>query len=349
MKTINVLKNSVLVAACVLASLAGFAQDGKAEKKLHQEYKVNASTTVSLHNKFGKVHVTTGSGDQVVIDVEILVSASKQDKADKLLEQINVNFSKGNSLVQAKTEIKESNNSKTSFEINYTVTMPRANPLKIKNQFGDVFVSGLDGSLNLDLQYGNLVAGDLNHSDNELDISFGKADIEKLTKADVNLSYSDFEVEESEELNIDSQFGKLDLGTVITMDFDSQYDKLKLDEVTNLNVDSQFTSLKIGVLHSRLNVDNTYGGVDIEEVKKTFKEIDIDSEFASVSVDIERGASFSVDAETDFCSMNCPGDWNIKAEKEGMNSKSYSGVVGSDATASLKIDSNYGGVKVRWF
>jgi hypothetical protein len=86
-------------------------------------------------------------------------------------------------------------NGKKGFEINYTVNMPKGNPLKLKNSFGDVYLANLDGKADLNVSYGSLKAENLTHAESFVKVAFGSGNIAYLKGGTLDVDYSKVNVE----------------------------------------------------------------------------------------------------------------------------------------------------------
>ena len=120
-------------------------------KEYHEEYDANAQTMLILNNKYGNIDIKDWGRQQVKIDVLVTVNHSNQEKAQRLLDYIDVSFSIHGNEIKINTEIddKFSRSSQwgsgNDFEINYTVQMPKQVNLDLYNKYGNVFISELSG------------------------------------------------------------------------------------------------------------------------------------------------------------------------------------------------------------
>ena len=331
------------------AAFAG-KQKEEASKTINKTFTLKSDATVEVDNKFGKVHVTTGDGNTLTVDVKLTAKAGSMEKAQKLLENLDVKFNEGADGVKMETQIngKSSQNGNSSWQVDYTIKMPKANHLKVDNRFGDFYVNDLDGRLELDVSYGDSRIGKLSHLESEVDVDFGKVTIESAKKVEVEISYGEVDLGEANILELDSEFSKLDLGAFGEMEIDSKYDELKIDAVGVMDADLQFTDLKCGKLTKKLDVDNHYGKFEIEKVTGSVEGIDIDNEFATVKLDIDLDVKFNVSGEFSFCDLKVPnGEGELIKKNKTMHTVTYEGYIGAkDSGHTMTIDSSYGNVEL---
>src|SRR5437868_3815957 len=140
----------------VLLNTTAFAQDDKdnenkseqkkydfvKNKSVNKSYNVSSSDKLNIDNQFGKVEVKTWDRNEIKVDVDIEVSATTEAAAQKLIDNITVDDGQRGGDISFKTNMKGNdrktgeggnNNEKSTMHINYTVSMPASNPLRISN------------------------------------------------------------------------------------------------------------------------------------------------------------------------------------------------------------------------
>lgn len=322
-------------------------------KTLHHEANnITPGTEIRISNKFGDVNVTTWNENKVVIDVEITVRHGNDKRVQKRLDEITVDFRSDADIVQAITNIACDNvGLKLSFgasietHINYTVKMPKANPIRVKNRFGNVYLPDLDGRTTMDVGYGSLIARNLLNEKNDMRLLFARnSRIDMIKSVDMDLEYSGLAIEKVGTLDVTSKFSDLEVEKVEDLNGDSQYDKLNIVYVRNLNLDSKFSTVKIKEVHKEVKVDNAYGYFKIDQINKDFTTCRIINEFAKFRVGFQKGASINLDVSTQFAGFDYPSTWNLNVNKYNDQS-SYAGKVNGGKTL-VTIRSKYGNVEL---
>ena len=198
-KLINPFKGFVLL-AFALAPLLSMANNGEeVEKKrtISKTYNVGPEDRLSIENSFGNVTVTTWDKNEIQIDIEIGVHASTEEKAQKMMDLINVKDNQGGHDISFKTEIGHmsgkdnwnKNEGTRKFYVDYKIIMPSKNPLRIENSFGKTNIPDFDGSASLTSKFGELTTGKLPNA-TLVHVEFGKADIGRLNNADVIFKFN---------------------------------------------------------------------------------------------------------------------------------------------------------------
>jgi hypothetical protein len=199
-KLINPFKGFVLL-AFALAPLLSMANNGdEVEKKrsITKTYNVGPDDRLSIENSFGNVTVTTWDKNEIMIDIEIGVHASSEEKAQKMMELINIKDNQGGHEISYKTEIghmsgkdnwNKNGDDTRKFYIDYKIIMPSKNPLRIENSFGKTIIPDFEGSASITSKFGELSTGKLPNA-TLVHVEFGKADIGRLNNADVVLKFN---------------------------------------------------------------------------------------------------------------------------------------------------------------
>ncbi len=139
------------------------------KKAVNKSYNVSSADKLNIQNSFGSVEVTTWDKNEIKVDVNIEVSANTDALAQKILDRISVNDAQKGKEISFKTKMKDINTSKgekSTMTINYTISMPASNPLKIKNEFGTTTLPDFKGEVDLTSKFGKLNTGNLSNVKN---------------------------------------------------------------------------------------------------------------------------------------------------------------------------------------
>lgn len=200
MKHIRLL--STIAAVLVLsAPVTGFAQRGqdvRRQKLINKSYDVSGDDKLSIDNQFGNVVVSTWDKPQITVDIEVSARAASDERAQDIMNKIDVHDSRDGHDIHFKTNVDEIHNGNDknkhkeendrSFYIDYVIHMPTANPLSIENSFGKTEVPALRGLVSLTSKFGSLNAGKLDNVD-QIDVEFGKADIAEVNNGKVAFKF----------------------------------------------------------------------------------------------------------------------------------------------------------------
>jgi len=291
------------------------------------------------------VKIKNDGGPTITVDVVVTAEGS-ESRVRKVLDDITVEFDTEGNTAVAETHIADKFSSKGNFSIDYTVNIPAEKNLVIDSKFGNVVIHKLTGKGDLDVAYGNLTANELSGPGTKLELSFGKADVQVLADAVVNLSYHKLYLGTGAHCKLNSKYSTMNADKMDQLVLESKYDSFNFGEVNSMEGNSKFTNYKIGKLNKRLILDSGYGTVKVDHIPAGFEVIDVESSYAQISLGIEEGAGYQVEAKCDFCNISYPQD-NFKGNRmEENTSKSVNGKVGSGTPGKVTVISKYGNIKL---
>ena len=319
-------------------------------RKISKVFKVGPSDKLDIENKFGKVHINTWDKNEISVEVAMIARANSEEKAQNVLDRIDVKFNQSGNVISFRTELESINNKgKQGFEINYTVSMPKENPLRLKNSFGDSYLASYNGKADLDIGYGNLKAEQLLGKENTIKVSFGSGHITALKNCKLNISYSKLNLGSGEVLDVKNDFSDIEIDRVSDLTIQSKYGNVKLGRVNNLQGSTGFSDFRIAALQDNLDMKVQYcGDFEVEKIARNFKSINLDGGFSSFDLTFENPAAFNFDIQLAF--------GNIRLDKEQAqfsfvekknNSSHHVGKVGkASGSSNLKVKAQYGDVEI---
>ena len=112
------------------------------EKTIKKEFTVNTNAMLKVNNSYGNVNVITYSGNKTLIEVTVKTNSNDEDKAQKKLDEITVEFNGSADFVSAKTIFNKNKsnswwnwgkNNNVNMEINYVIKLPITNSVDLNN------------------------------------------------------------------------------------------------------------------------------------------------------------------------------------------------------------------------
>ena len=306
-------------------SFAG-KDDPSVEKKISKEFAIKTDGRVELDNKYGNIDVAIGTGNQVKLDIVITASAGSERKAQEALDRIAIMFDEGNNRISARTEIETLtgwtswfNIGNTSIEVNYHVMVPADIFLDLTNRYGNIYVETTNRDLTIDLGYGDIRLGDVNGK-LKLDMAYSEGTLSQIHDGDLDLSYSDLEMEDGKKVIIEMKNTDLQSGTfdelkmvssysdwqavsVSDLDYTGKYDDVKIDRVDKINAETGFTGIAINDLTKEGIFEMRYGELKLEQIHKGFSTINLNTAYTGVKLDFMPDASYTVDADVNYCDI----------------------------------------------
>ncbi len=146
---------------------AGQPQD-EVSREFNQTVTLGAGQGVRLEHQFGEVNVHTQAGRDVKIYASLRVSSSSRSDAEDFLKQIKIEVAQTSSGVSIRTVYPEAASNwwksglrRLSYSVNYDIAMPADAPLNLKNDFGNVSVTGVKAASDIGTGHGSLTVKDL--------------------------------------------------------------------------------------------------------------------------------------------------------------------------------------------
>lgn len=336
----------LLLAGLLTAGLTTTAEEKT--KEYNEAWSARSVETLKIDNKFGEVKITNQGGSDVTIDVVVTVDAPNESRANELLEQINVAFSKSGNTVSAETRIDSDFKSRSEFSIDYLVNIPTDKNLDISNKYGNTIVNVLNANGTFDIQYGNFTANELNTPANgtmDVALAYGKADISLSNDLDVEVKYSTMNLGETDDLLLNSKYTVINLGKASSVNADSKYDTFNFEEIGSFSGETKYTHTKIDELLQRLNIEAGYGGIRVNKVDSNFESISVTNSYGQVSLGLGN-ATYSVEAECEYCGISYPENKFTGNRMDEKQTRKIEGKVGSGSGGTVVVKSRYGQIKL---
>jgi hypothetical protein len=327
-------------------------------KEYHKEYAAGTKT-LEISNRYGDVVIQSWDKDQIIIDVKVTVEMPNRDRAQKLLDYIDVEFSEGINAISAKTIIDDKFNftgwgDSRKFSIDYNIKMPVGTDLNLANKYGNTDIDELHGLMNLDIKYGNITAGKLTRGNvkplSKIYLAYGKGTIDETGWLDLTERYVGImDITKSQAILLDSKYSKLTIGETSSMVGESKYDNIRIESINNLVLENGYTETNIGVLNKKLSYKGSYGSFSVESVPAGFESIDVETHYMGVKLGIEESASFKLDAKVTYGGLKFNED-NFRNQRRIVenNSNEVSGTVGKEESPSSRVSilASYGSVRL---
>ena len=326
------------------------------EKKIKKEFNVSANSNLSIDNSYGNVDITTWDENRVVIEVIIKTNGNDEEKVQEKLEEINVDFDQSSASVSAKTRFSKEERSwwkslvggfdNVNMEVNYIIRAPERNNLDINNDYGGIYIDKTTGNTKISCDYGKMDIGELRGRSNYLYFDYTRSSrIGYVTNAEINADYSDYEIEEAEELLISADYSKSKIGKVTKMTFNCDYGSVEVDKVKVLEGNGDYLTTKINRVFTALDLNLDYGSLSIEKIIKGIRKVEINTDYAGIKLGYDREMSFQFDVKTSYGGIKGLEGLEIQKRDQQNSSNSVSGYYGSqNSDTQINISTSYGSV-----
>lgn len=340
-------KFSLTIALLLLGFIFSEAYGAEYTKQFRKGWTKSSVSALKVSNKFGEVKINDLGGDSVTIQVVITVENDSESKAKELIDKIHIDIQKTGNQVSAETTMDNNFQSKKSFSIDYLVNIPKDKELNITNRYGNVLVNELDAKGFFEVNYGSLTAGKIKAPGGtpvKIIVTYGRADLETINEADMEIKYSKLYANEIDHLLLDTKYSTVNLQKSGNLTLDSKYDGFEIGEIGQMKSVSRYTNYKIGLLTGSLDLDTGYGSVRINKVDSKFDKIQILNSYGGISLGMNE-LNYKVKADCDYCDVNYPQN-RYKGNRFQENHRFIiEGAVGLGGGI-VNITSKYGGIKL---
>lgn len=321
------------------------------QREIKKAYFVNTDAGISIKNSYGNVYVTTWDEDKIELIINIKVSGDNEKWVEKRIEDIDVSIEALKTLVTAETILTKSlysfNGKNNSFEINYTVKIPKNGSVKIKNNYGSIITTDLYSSTNLSCEYGKITLGKLNGNSNTISFDYcPKSSIEYVKNATISADYSGFSLAEFGKVNLKADYTDCSFGNGNELKYDCNYAKLNLGNINTLEGNGDYLTIRLKQLSNTLKITTDYSKITVDEIEAKVNSVTIDSEYTAVELGYDTDFAFNFDVNLRYANFNYGKDFEFNSKQEKAFSKSYQGYHKKSGLNKVTIQSDYGNVSM---
>jgi len=291
----------------------------------------------------------------VVIEVHIKTNGNNEEKVQKKLDGISVDFEGSSSMVSARTIFNDNKsswgwnwgkNNNVNMQINYTIKLPIKNSVNLNNDYGSIILDRVDGHAKINCDYGRLEIGELRGRNNQLNFDYtSKSRIDFMQSGIINADYSGFTIGKAGDLNIKADYTNSTVEKMSNLDYNTDYGKIEIGEADNVQGTGDYITVKLGTIHGDVDVSADYGSVKISKMASDAGDLQIRSDYTGVKVGYDPEYHFNFEIKTSYAGVSGKDDFEMNISEVKNTSKYYKGHYGSSNSGnSVYITSDYGGI-----
>ena len=337
------LKCNILILLTLLISFNVNAV--RLSKRVYKNFPIASVQKLELNNKYGNIYIENNRTDSVIVSADIWVEGNS-DKAQRILNSINVSVNQSGSTVSAATNIDNMNNWNTEFSIDYHIAIPADRELAVVQKYGTVNLKDLTGKGTFEIKYGELNGQKLISSDLSMDVAYSKLNLEAVKDLILVLRYSKLKLETGNNIKIEARYSGVSILECNQLEGDSKYDNFSIGSINNLVFNAMYSGCTIEKLSKKLNLVNGYGGFTIRHIPSGFESITIENKYAGIKLGIDKGASYQITGNARFSSINHP-EGKLNKIRENANYQ-VTGTIGTteNPASTVRIETSYGVVNL---
>lgn len=327
------------------------------EKTINKSFNVSSNTTLKIDNTYGNLDIVTWNENRIEFDITIKVTGGSTDKVQKRLDGITVDFNDSGNTVEAVTRFggkKKSwwnwgNNNKLKIEIHYKVKMPITNNVNLSNDYGAINLGKLEGNASISCDYGKITTQELMGNSNSLTFDYtNNSYFEYINNGKITADYSGFTVAKAKNIQLTADYTKSIIENVENVEYRCDYGSLKVDNINNLDGVGDYLTLRLGDVYKNVKIRADYGSIKIDRMASKAGNIDINSEFAGITIGIDSNYNFDFDIDLEYASLKYPDSFNFTVKEKDHTEKQYRGYNGKQGSGNfVKIESEYGSLNFK--
>lgn len=344
----------IVLSLFLLLPFLGFSNDDfnyTKQKVINKAYHVNSDAGINIDSSYGNIFVTTWNEDKIEIEVVIKVSGNDEKWVNEKLAGIDVNFTALKSMVSAKTIFgslsTRTNGRNNSFEVNYTVKIPKNGTSKLNNKYGNIGTGDLYSTTDIICKYGKINLGRLNGNSNTIQIGYcSNSTIEFLKNGAVTARYSGLKIDESNKLDLLSDYSEIEINQGNDIKYNSRYGSVKIKKLNTLDGNGNYLTIYAGSVANQLNLKARYSNVNIDNIQPKANNIQIAAAYTGIDIGFQNNYTFDFDVSVKYADFKYDNEISIYSKEETNTSKKISGYYKKKGENKVSITSEYGNVKL---
>lgn len=340
--------------------VALMAHDGKLkgkytkEKTIKREFDVDHNALLKVKNSYGNLNITSWEEDRILIEVHIKTNGNNEEKVQRKLDEIKVDFEASRDMVSAKTKF-NSNNSKwginwgknnVNMQVNYTIKLPIKSSVHLNNDYGSIILDRVDGHAKINCDYGRLDIGELRGRNNELQFDYtSNSSIEFMNSGSIKADYSGFTLGKTNDLKLDADYTNSTVEQMKNLDYNCDYGKLVVLEADDVTGNGDYINVRLGTVHGDVLLNADYGSIKIDEMAADGGSVTLESDYTGIKMGYNPQYNFNFELDLEYAGFKGRDGLQIDISKEKSTSKYYKGHYGNqDSNNNISIKSDYGSV-----
>ncbi len=296
----------------LMIGMTAASQPFERNRSVRESFQAPAEAEIQVINKYGDVYLIPWEKDSVRFEIEFSIVSSNLAKVEKINDYVDFSFRATNYYIIAQTMFKGQNtfwtemadianiifSGGTQTKIDYTVYYPMKNDIRIENKFGNIYTTDIDGKSDITLSNGDIKAHSFN-GQTKLKLEFGSADINLIRNGSLSVSYSEFNLEQAEELVIESKSSKIYLTKCNLLQINSRRDRYYLKEVEEIGGETFFSYINLDAVAKKINLKTSYGDIQIQALSTQFQHIELNSECTDINLFFDPQYFYEIEVQRD--------------------------------------------------
>ncbi|WP_188051067.1 hypothetical protein [Flavobacterium sp. GP15] len=320
------------------------------QKNINKAYYVNSDATLYIDNSYGNISVTTWNENIIELDISIKVSGDNENWVNQRINDINIDINALKGIISAKTILGNSSSKNkgrnNSFEINYTLKIPKNASVKLNNKYGNISTTDLYSLAEINCKYGKINLGKL-FSTSAIQIDYcSNSSIDFFKYGSINAKYSNLKINQVGKIDLISDYTDVEIIESDVVKYNSKYGKIKIKNVQSLDASGNYLTIRIGEVFNQLKLNTKYSSLKIETINDKANSINIISGYTGIDIGYDSNFAFDFTIDLKYANFNHSNELEINSKEEISNSKKYMGFYKKKGINNITIISDYGNVSL---
>lgn len=320
-------------------------------KNIKKAYYVNTDAGINIENSYGNIFVTTWDEDKIELDITIKVSGSNETWVNQRINEIDVDINALKQLVSAKTILGNTNykakGNNNSFEINYTIKIPKKGSVTLQNKYGNISTTNLWSNTEMYCKYGKITIGKLYGGKNTIQIEYCLGStVEYINYGAITTRYSGLRIDSFSRIDLFSDFTDVNLLDGDVVKYTGKYGTLAVEKVKSLEGTANYMTLKFGEINDTFKLTAKYCEINVDYLSAKAHEIAINAGYSNIKVGYSNNFTFDFDISVRYATFKYENDLIFSNREETNFSKSYQGFCSKKGVNILIIKSDYGNINL---
>lgn len=333
---------SLFMTAVLLVSI-GAVQADELRKEFNHTFQVTKGHTLKIDTRFSNVDIVKNTADEIKVEAYIEVSNGKNGK--KLIENFELLFNQSGNVATIETKFPKNMNIK-NLDVHIKVMMPMYINTNLDVKYGSLYISELAGAENeIKVGFGNFKADVIASKTNEISLSYvDRADIGYIVSGTFDVNFSHLKIKKIDSYSGKSSYSEIVIDQVNVLNLPvTKFDEWEIGSVNSVDADSRYSEFEITTLNNSLVLNANFGEFDIERTSKDFELIKIKASYTDCDVNIDAGASYTIEAYGSYADIDVPDNFKGTLKEKSL-SVEINGQVGESPKGKVTINTSFGDV-----
>ena len=327
------------------------------EKTVKKEFTVNRDALLKVDNSYGNIDIMTYDGNTVTIEVHIKTNGNNEEKVQKKLDDIHIEFNGSSSMVEARTKFSKGSsswwnwgkNNNVNMEVNYVINLPITNSVDLSNDYGSINLDKLEGKATISCDYGKITTKELMADNNILRFDYtNNSYFEYIKSGKINADYSGYTVGKAKDLQINADYTKSEVEVVEDVNYNCDYGSIHIEKANNVTGNGDYLTARLGDIYKNVSLRADYGSIEVKQMTANAGNLDIVSDYAGITIGYNSSYNFNFEIDLEYASLRNKDELEISKQIIESSDKHYEGYYGNANSGNLiKIKSEYGSVSLK--